>query len=168
MDRTTYINNVYKKLCDAFVRDCDPKENDKLSIAYLKYLHEQYDRYFEEVPAEEKEWNRVAVFCVKKEKVVNLTKTSAAKTAFLFPDESYVKLESLSLEIARCAAEKRNGTMCANRISKEEYEKKLNLLLNSVSELYKYSAEKMYSEAMVDLGYVFDGNDDFSFRQHKF
>ena len=97
MDRNTFIKDVYDKISSRF---CQNIPDDKKEIAkekYVMYLHNSYDKYF--TKANDDALSQEAAFCVKKEGVVNLKMNCEEKLAWLFPDENYLKLESLSLEI---------------------------------------------------------------------
>lgn len=168
MERHSYVMNVYQKLCDVFVRGCNSQVENKMRDAYMAYLHTQYDCYFEEASSTEPELNKVAVSCVNREKMINLCKDENAKMAFLFPDENYIKLESLSLAIFQLASSKKNGAPIEDKKTKDDYVSELNKLFESVSPMFKYSAERLISEALVELNYIFEGSKSQSFRQHNY
>ena len=102
--------------------------------------------------------------CVTREKIISINKTEEEKNAKLFPDPEYLALENISLEIARIALLKKKGKDVGVVKSKSEYSDSLNAHFEKVSDLFKYSAEKMFSEAMLDLEYIFGDGRISSFR----
>ena len=46
------------------------------------------------------------------------------------------------------------------------YVEKLTKYLDNVSELFRYSAEKIYSDAVIELRFIFEGSKEISFRLH--
>ncbi len=169
MDKSAFINNVYQKLCDAFVSGCDFENEEEVIQAYLRYLHKQYDRYFDEVT--ETEFNKIAVFCVKKEKITNLSKNQDEKIAIVFPDINYLALEDLCFEIVGLARRKKGGDLNflpTTQNQYNEYIERLDALFNLISPRFKYTAEKILSEALVELDYIFSEFSETSFRMHSF
>ena len=163
MERSSFVNDVYAKITDVFLTDIPVEKQADVKTAYLQFLHDSYDRYFDEAP--ESGWNNVARMCVQREKIVNLAKTADAKLAMLFPDAAYLTLEAVSLELAGLAAKKKNKQSYTIPKSKEDYREALDTQNAAVSERFRYSAERVYSEALVDLEFLFGEEEIFSFRQ---
>ena len=100
----------------------------------------------------------------KKEKMINIDLDEEAKMAFLFPDEAFIASQELSFEIAELAKAKKTGKKYSLDKSKENYTKELHNLADSVSLSFKYSAERLLSEALVDVIYLYDDSGMQSFR----
>lgn len=164
MDKLSFISEVYEQITEVFLRGFSDDLYEKAQKAYLEWLHQEYDKYF--MNATDDELNTVASMCAKKEKIIHLDKSVEAKCAFLFPDENYEKLELLSLEIATLIRDKKEKRSINK--SKEEYLAELKQLFSSVTEDFKYSAEKMYSEAILDLRCLYDDEKkEYSFRKNE-
>lgn len=73
-------------------------------------------------------------------------------------------LQELSFEIAEFAKAKKTGKEYSLDKSKENYTKELHSLADSVSLSFKYSAERLLSEALVDVIYLYDDSGTQSFR----
>lgn len=163
MDGNAFINNLYNKINEVFLKNIDDKNKATYSEAYLKYLHSTYDSLFSDA-IEGNDYDAIASVCVKKEKIIHLELSASDKQAFLFPDESFVQLQNLSFEIAALARAKKTGERYELSKSKEEYIEKLNSYANGVAPLFKYSAERVLSEALMDIAFVYDDADIQSFR----
>ena len=166
MDKYAFIEEVYHKLTNAFMKNINDTNKEMLSNKYKEYLHQQYDKYFFEANNTFDGLNKIAVFCVEKEKTVNLGKSPDAKYAFLIKDESYEKLQEISFEIFGLATAKHNGENVDISLTEDEYVEKLTKYLDNVSELFRYSAEKIYSDAVIELRFIFEGSKEISFRLH--
>lgn len=162
MERFTLIDNVYTKLTDVFLENIQVEKKETTRDAYLAYLHRTYDLYFKKCA--ENELDSVATMCVKKEKIVNLKKSVEEKLAFLFPDDFYIQLENISFELAEIAAKKKDGKEYNIEKSKEAYLDQMKMLYDKVSEAFRYSADRVYSEGILDLEYLFGEEDKRSFR----
>ena len=162
MERFTLIDNVYTKLTDVFLGNIQMEKRETAREAYLAYLHRTYDSYFK--TCAENELDSVATMCVKKEKIVHLKKSAEEKMAFLFPDDFYIQLESISFELAELAAKKKDGKEYKTEKSKEEYLGQMKMLYDKVSEAFRYSADRVYSEGILDLDFLFVEEDKRSFR----
>ena len=162
MEKSARIEAFYSEVVAAFVKDVSADNKETFGEAYRRYLHRRYDEYFD--AAEDSAFDRIATMCVLREKATSLAKREADKQAMLFPDEEYIKLEELSLEVGRMARVKKNGGQAEPSKSREEYETELNRQFEKVSELFKYTAQTMLSEALLDLRYIFEGGEAFSFR----
>lgn len=162
MERNAFIDDLYRKISDVFIRNIDDQKKDAVSNEYLKYLHSSYDSLFDD--SDEKDFDSIASVCVKKEKIIHLDLDETSKMAFLFPDAEFLLLQNLSFEIAGIArAKKLCDDYVINR-TKQEYIKELNEHADKVSEVFKYSAESILSEALMDVEYVFGDNNSQSFR----
>ena len=162
MDADAFEANVYKKICEVFVKNIDDQEKREVSTAYIKYLHKTYDSMFEE--SKDTDYDAVASVCVKKEKLIHLELDATSKKAFLFPDEKFLALQDLSFEIAEIARSKKMGNEIDLNRSKEEYIELLNACVDSVSDTFKFSAERLLSESLMDVAYIFDEDSAQSFR----
>lgn len=162
MDRLSFINSVYEKISDRFVRDVSDANAPRLKEAYLSYLHNAFDAMFQK--AGDNELEQIASICAGKEKLLHLDLDEEAKIAFLFPDEQYLRLEQISLEIAAQARAKKKGQQVTPARTKEEYLSEISDLMENISERYQYTARRIYSETVVDLVYLFDDESIQSFR----
>ena len=156
------MTNLYNKLCEAFLINIDNQDKAKVSEAYIEYLHNSYDSLFKSNA--EKSFDNVAYVCVKKEKTIHFNLDAAAKKAFLFPDKEFVILQELSFEIAGIARSKKLGKEYRIDKTKEEYIRMLNDHADKVTESFKYSAERLLSESLMDIEYIFDDSNGQSFR----
>ncbi|MBQ6980313.1 MAG: hypothetical protein IJQ07_06680 [Clostridia bacterium] len=162
MERFDRIEEVYNAIIKVFIKNVTADKQSKFSEAYRKYLHNQYDKYFNE--NEESGFNNIANMCVSREKITNINKTEIEKEAMLFPDKEYIALENISLELEQIARLKKNGNTVNLQKRKEDYLKELKYHFAKVSSLFKYTAEKMLSEAILDLEYIFNDKEAHSFR----
>lgn len=162
MDESALINNLYNKMCEAFLKNIEMQDREQVSEAYMEYLHKSYDSLFKSNT--EKDFDTVAYVCVKKEKIIHLNLDAAAKKAFLFPDKEFMILQDLSFEIAGIARSKKLGKDYHIDKTKEEYIGMLNEHAGKVSESFKYSAEHLLSETLMDLEFLFDDSSGQSFR----
>ena len=162
MDKHAFVNNLYNKITEAFVKNVNDQEKEMMSKAYIEYLHNSYDTLFDS--SGENDYDAIATVCVKKEKTIHLDIDVLAKKAFLFPDSEFLKLQDVSFEIAEVARLKKLGEDYILSKTKDEYIKLLNDCLYSVDELFKYSAERLFSEAIMDISYIFGDTDIQSFR----
>ena len=162
MEQNAFITDLYSKIVEAFLRNIDEMNKDAASKAYLKYLHSSYDSLFS--GSSEDGFNAVASVCVKKEKMIHIDLNKESKMAFLFPDESFLVLQDLSFEIAEQAQAKKTGKEYKLSKTKEEYVKELKAIADKVSSPFKYSSERVLSEALMDLSFLFDDKGVQSFR----
>lgn len=159
------MNEVYEKLVDSFVKNIREDVKKNAMDKYLEYLHESYDFYFQN--AKELDFNAVASFCIKKEKVTHLDISEDAKMAFLFPDEIYIELEKIAFEIAHFADKKKKGEVINDHRSLDEYLELLDNLNSNISKRFRFSADRIYSDAIVDLKYIFEDESIESLRLQK-
>ena len=160
MVRDSYVMNVYEKICEKFCENIPAEMKDSVTKKYTEYLRKTYDAYFSK--ASDEGLPQEAAFCAKKESVVNLKKSCDEKIAWLFPDEQYLKLESLSLEI--CSYVREKISLSEIKRTKEDFLSELDELYKSVSSQFKYSADRMYSEALLDLESLFGNSETISLR----
>lgn len=160
MVRDSYVMNVYEKISEKFCENIPEEMKKSVTAKYMEYLHKTYDSHFSK--ASDADLPQEAAFCAKKESIVNLKKSCDEKLAWLFPDKQYLKLESLSLEI--CSYVREGISPSKLESSKEEFIAKLEELYSSVSPQFKYSADRMYSEAMLDLETLFGNSETVSLR----
>lgn len=163
MDKFIYLNGLYNRIADAFLENVSENRRDTLKQAYISYLHSQFDDLYEESYDEEQK-RRFVSMCVNKEKLIHFDLDEEAKSAFLIKDANYVSLETISLELARLAAEKKTTGRCNPARTEREYRQEIETLIDSVSEVFRYSAERVASEALVDLNYIFGISEDMSYR----
>ena len=93
-----------------------------------------------------------------------MKKSVEEKLAFLFHDDFYIQLENISFELAEIAAKKKDGKEYNIEKSKEAYLDQMKMLYDKVSEAFRYSADRVYSEGILDLEYLFGEEDKRSFR----
>lgn len=166
MERLALIEEVYSELCKKFLREVPQEKHTEFQTAYLQFLHSKYDRHFEEAAADE--LNNVACFCVKTEKLLRDNMSLNDKTAMLFPDEKYIEFENLCLEISAIARSVLLGQDVKISSTYEQYKKMLNERYDKVSELFKYTAGKLLSDALVDLECIFNDSQKRSFKNSVF
>ena len=154
---------IFEKLAECFAENVSEENKDAFSRRYKEMLSDQYDGFFEGIK-NEAELRAAALMCVRCEKLISIGLNENAKRAKLFPDEKYKQLECLSFEIAALARDKKQGKEIAPKKSQAQYEEELGALFDEVSSLFRRTALKQYSEAMVDLSYIFGEDDKLSFR----
>lgn len=157
-----FIDDFYNEVVKAFVFNVSEENKKSFGDAYKVYLHNHYDEYFEKV--DENGLNSVAMMCVSREKIINIPKKEMDKKAMLFPDPEYVALERISLEIAGIAKSKKCGSEYVVTKTAEEYTGMLKAHFNKTSDLFRFTAERMLSEALLDLEYIFGDGESRSFR----
>ena len=157
-----FIEELYGEVTKAFLANVSEENKKRFGEAYVVYLHRQYDEYF--VNIDETRLNSVAMTCVTREKLINIPKKEMDKKAFLFPDPEYLALEQISLEIGDFAKSKKSGAHIDVIKTKEEYSNILHQHFAKVSDLFKFTAEKVLSEAILDLEYIFGNGESRSFR----
>lgn len=162
MERNALIQEVYDALCKKFLRNIPSDKQSTFQVAYIKFLHNEYDKFFDNM--QDDNFNDVACFCVRKESLLRDDMSLNDKCAFLFPDEDYRKFECLCLEIAGMARKIKENKSFIPELSQKEYSEKLNSLFNCVSELFKYTAEKLLSDALLDLETIFNNSQISSFK----
>ena len=162
MEKFARVEDFYNEVIKAFVNNVSNENKERFAEAYRKYLHDHYDEYFSE--AGENDFDNIAMMCISGEKVTNISKSELDKGAILFPDKEYLLLENISLELAHFARLKKQGKKINISKSKEEYRKALTEQFEKVGELFRYSAEKMLSEAILDLEFIFGREFFGSFR----
>lgn len=162
MERNASITELYSKVTEAFLRNIEEKDKEAASKAYLEYLHSSYDSLFSSSP--EENFNSVASVCVRKEKMIHIDLNAESKMAFLFPDKAFLSLQEMSFEIAELAQAKKTGAEYSLSKTKQEYLDELNAYADKVSPSFKYSSERILSEALMDLSFLFDDDSIQSFR----
>lgn len=162
MERNAFITELYNKVTEAFLRNIEEKDRASASKVYIDYLHSSYDSLFSGTT--EENLNSVASMCVRKEKMIHIDLNAESKMAFLFPDQAFLSLQELSFEIAEMAKAKKTGREYSVIKSKQEYLNELNTYADKTSSLFKYSAERVLSEALMDISYLFDDENIQSFR----
>lgn len=162
MEQNALIAELYSKVTEAFLRNIEEKDKASASKAYIDYLHSSYDSLFSNSP--EESFNSVASVCVRKEKMIHIDLNAEAKLAFLFPDQAFLSLQELSFEIAELAKAKKTGREYSLSKTKEEYLDKLNACAEKISPSFKYSSERILSEALMDISFLFDDESIQSFR----
>lgn len=162
MDGIAFVENVYEKITEVFLQNINRDNIEKAKEAYLSYLHKTYDKLFQDAHASG--LDSVAALCVKKEKIIHLGLDEAAKIAFLFPDQNFLSLQALSFEIAGLARSKKLGEQQTLPKGRDEYISELKTISLLVSEPFKYSADRLLSEAFMDINYLFGAENEQSFR----
>lgn len=162
MERNAFITELYDKVTEAFLRNIEEKDKASASKAYIDYLHSSYDSLFSS--STEENFNSVASVCVRKEKMIHIGLNTESKMAFLFPDQAFLSLQELSFEIAELAKAKKTGREYSVIKTKQEYLDELNAYAGKISPSFKYSAERILSEALMDISFLFDDESIQSFR----
>lgn len=148
------MDEVYNELMVAFLLNVSADNKVTLREKYLEYLHKSYDSYFNN--ANEGDMNSIAAFCVKREKITHLDISEDAKMAFLNPDENYSELERVAFEIAHIANKKKKDGILDVHMDLDEYIRLLETLNSKISKRFRFSADRVYSDAIVDLKYIFE------------
>ncbi|MBQ8160161.1 MAG: hypothetical protein IJ083_05350 [Clostridia bacterium] len=154
-------DKVYEALLQAFLRDISDGDRQRCRAGYLDYLHKTYDARFDRESADDV--NALASMCVQMEKISHLDKSEEAKLAFLFPDPVFLELQRHALRIAELAAKKKQGQR-AEQVNREEEEAQLSDLFSRVSQPFQPSAQRLNSEALMDLRYLCGDEQVMGFR----
>lgn len=162
MNGNDFKSNLYAVLTESFLSNINGDNKDAVSEAYNSYLHERFDYLFDK--ADEDMYEKVATICKNNEEICHLNLTEEGKLAFLFPDDNFTALENVSFEIAGLARAKKSGDNPIISKQKEEYIEQIESLAHAVSPAFQHSAERLLSEALVDLVYLFDDDNIQSFR----
>ena len=153
MSKSNLNLEVYEALCQRFAEGISEEKKEEFCSAYLAFLHKEYDSDFENATEEKVEG--IACYCVKKEKLLRLSMTEDDKQAFLFPDEVYLELESICVELIGAARQKQDGENVCMSASYDEYYSRMKEKFSNVSELFRFTAERMLSEGILALNYIF-------------
>lgn len=156
-------NELYAKLTNAFLENIPENSQQSFGDAYRAFLEAEYAGYFQE-PMNEVEFNKAAQFCIQKEKVMRINKSSTEKEAFLFPDSAYQEFEAFSLEIFGMAKRYLETHQKISASTYSELNHRCSELFNRVSTLFKSTAEKLYSETLLEINLISGNSKNFSFR----
>lgn len=162
MDKSTYVSDLYSSVSEEFLKDIDESNLFKAREAYIAYLHETYDYLFESKP--ESDYETIAALCEGNERIEHFDLDEEGKLAFLFPDPFFMEIQSISFEIAALARKKKAGVELIFDKTQDQFVEQLENCASRISAPFKFSANKLLSEAYLDLAYVYDNGGVQSFR----
>jgi len=156
-------NELYNKLIDAFLENIPKSSKQKLGEAYRAFLELEYDRHFQE-SMDERDFDKAAQFCIKKEKVIHISKSPTEKEAFLFPDSAYQEFEAFSFNVFEMAKIFLETHKTISVTEYSELTQKCSELFDRVSTLYRGTAERLYSETSLEINLISGNSNNTSFR----
>ena len=161
IDKT--INTTYEILINSILNGVPDIDKEEVSNNYLNYL---FSRYSDLTISEENE-KKYLELIIEREKRMWENRDLIYKLQKLKKDKSYDIISEISEQGFMLAYSRLQGN--GNTITKEEAEKKIDILISEVDKVFDYNledAKMLVSEGIIDYKFA-SGNDALmSFRLH--